>query len=269
MNVVVAIPVYRIPESNELISLRRCCKILRKYDIVLVCPVGFDMLEYKNVFYEYDVNFAVEYFDEKYFESIDGYNRLLLSEIFYLRFKKYEYLLIYQLDAYVFSDDLEYWCGKGYDYVGAPLLGGGDEKVYNDDMLTRVGNGGFSLRRIQTYIDYFNGEKHVFNASQIVKHISLWKKPYTRIFVWILMMFGWRNTPEVVAARYKRNEDVFWSLYLNGSNYSLKKPTPNEAMYFAFERFPSSLYRITKKLPFGCHAWAKYEYLEFWKDYIK
>jgi hypothetical protein len=26
---------------------------------------------------------------------------------------------------------------------------------------------------------------------------------------------------------------------------------------------------VTQHLPFGCHAWKKYEYESFWKQYIK
>lgn len=44
---------------------------------------------------------------------------------------------------------------------------------------------------------------------------------------------------------------------------------PKEALEFAFERFPSEMYKITGKLPFGCHAWEKYEYESFWKKFIK
>ena len=31
-------------------------------------------------------------------------------------------MLIYQLDAFVFQDDLAYWCQQNYDYIGAPWL---------------------------------------------------------------------------------------------------------------------------------------------------
>ena len=31
-------------------------------------------------------------------------------------------MLIYQLDAYVFKDELLNWANKGYDYIGAPWL---------------------------------------------------------------------------------------------------------------------------------------------------
>ena len=49
---------------------------------------------------------AVETFDPGYFKSIQGYNRLLLSTGFYERFLASAYLLICQLDVFVFRDDL-------------------------------------------------------------------------------------------------------------------------------------------------------------------
>lgn len=46
-------------------------------------------------------------------------------------------------------------------------------------------------------------------------------------------------------------------------------PSCEEAADFSFEANPSYLFSIIGKLPFGCHAFEKYEYEEFWKKYIK
>ena len=83
------------------------------------------------------------------------------------------------------------------------------------------------------------------------------------------MMLGWHNKPKSVAAHWKYNEDDFWSDLLNNSRYKLEKPSPQEALRFAFERFPKDLFEITKELPFGCHAWKKYQYDEFWRKWIE
>ena len=58
--------------------------------------------------------------DEKYFISKESYSRLLVSKSFYEAFSEYEYILIYQPDCLVFSDQLLEWCKKGNDYIGAP-----------------------------------------------------------------------------------------------------------------------------------------------------
>lgn len=269
MNIAIVIPVYREPLPEEIISLRRCCEVLNRYTMIIVAPEGLSLTSYEDLWQSYGLSYKAERFASSYFENIVGYNRLLLSEEFYLRFQAYDYMLIYQPDAYVFEDQLQEWCEKGYDYIGAPLVGKFEEQEYYHSMPMRVGNGGLSLRRVQAYVDYFQGKKHVFTSQQIVRRISLWKKPYTRIFVWLLMMLGWRNTPKSVAAHWQYNEDDFWSGVLDNSNYALSKPLPLEALSFAFERFPSELYHLIKQLPFGCHAWRKYQYEEFWKKYIK
>jgi hypothetical protein len=66
-------------------------------------------------------NISVESFPKRYFENIEGYNELLLSASFYERFLDTKYILIYQLDAFVFKDELQEWCDKGYDYI-APWI---------------------------------------------------------------------------------------------------------------------------------------------------
>ena len=89
------------------------------------------------------------------------------------------------------------------------------------------------------------------------------------MLVWLLVLLGWRNKPVSFAAHWKYNEDDFWSGVLDNSNYAMSKPNPSEALRFSFERFPKELFALNgDSLPFGCHAWKKYQYEEFWKEYI-
>lgn len=269
MNIAVVIPVYKTPNEWEMISLQRYCEVMGGYHTILVAPESFEIVTYTSLWDAHGLKLYDERFDDRYFADIAGYNRLLLSNEFYIRFHDFDYILIYQPDAYVFRDELRDWCQRGYDYIGAPLVGKFEEKEYYSGMLIRVGNGGFSLRRVQAYLDYFAGKRNVFSSKQIAQRVDLWKKPYTRIFIWLLMMLGWKNKPLSVAANWRYNEDDFWSAVLDDSNYALSKPSPIEALSFAFERFPKELYEITKQIPFGCHAWKKYQFEEFWKQYIK
>lgn len=266
---VIIIPVYKPALTNtEYLSFKRTISILNNYDIVLVTHENLDLAVYEQIFHEYGIDYGTEFFPEENFKGIKGYNRLLLSSDFYKRFSDYEYMLICQLDVYVFRDEVEYWCGKGYDFMGAPLIG-----KYEDDFFSevyRVGNGGFSLRKIKAYEDFFNSRKNVFTYDRIPGIIHLSEKIHTRVFVFLLMLLGWRNKPVSVAKRWQYNEDDFWSGLLDNSRFAMKKPTPQESFLFAFERFPSTLFEKTNgKLPFGCHAWEKYEYETFWKKYIK
>ena len=268
MNAAVVIPVYLSELSEEeIVSFNQTVKVLGSHDIILVCPIGFDHSNYDNLAYQQGVTLKKECFKASYFNGIPGYNRLLLSRHFYERFSNYDYILICQLDVFVFRDELEYWCTRGYDFIGAPIIGKFEDTAFSNVM--RVGNGGFSLRKISSYLAYFNSGKNVIPTNDIAHRISLRKKPYTRIFVWILMSLGWRNKPVSFAAHWRYNEDDFWSGVLDKSNFALRKPSPEEAMLFSFERFPSELFKLTgNKLPFGCHAWKKYEFNGFWRHII-
>lgn len=263
----IVIPVFKSElTENEKKSLIQCCKVFYQKYFTLVVPENLEVGLYENIFVSNGCNYIIQRFNNHFFNSIAGYNRLLLSREFYQRFHTFEYILIYQLDAYVFSDELTYWCKKGYDYIGAPLIGKFEDTEFSIEM--RVGNGGFSLRKVKTYIEFFESGKNVFTPKQIAGLINIKKKPYTRWLVWLLMIMGWRNKPITCAKHWKYNEDDFWSGYMDRSNYALTKPTPSKALRFAFERFPKECYKITGKLPFGCHAWEKYQYEEFWIDFI-
>lgn len=264
--VAIVIPVYKTNlKKCETVSLLQTFHVLKNYPLMLVCPECLDISNYHKLSRKEHVELHVERFESCFFKGIEGYNRLLLSFCFYERFANYEYILICQTDAFVFKDELSYWCEKKYDYVGAPLFGNiFDAKLKN----SKVGNGGLSLRRTQAYLDFFQGQKNVIKTKNLAKHIELQQKPYTRWLVWVLMVFGWRNRPCSVAKRWMYNEDSFWSILLDNSNYALKKPSVEEALEFAFERFPSECYAMTQKLPFGCHAWEKYQYKDFWSKFI-
>ena len=268
MTAAVVIPVYS-PElsEEEKISFNQTVKVLGRHDIILVCPRGFEHSNYDNLAAQQGVTMKKECFEASYFNVIPGYNRLLLSRHFYERFSSYDYILICQLDAFVFKDELEYWCTRGYDFIGAPLIRKYEDTTFSNVM--RVGNGGFSLRKISSFLAYFNSRKNVIQTSDIAQRISLQKKPSTRLFVWLLMWLGWRNKPASFAAHWRYNEDDFWSGVLDKSKFALRKPSPEEAMLFSYERFPSELFKLTgNKLPFGCHAWKKYEFKEFWSQFI-
>ena len=120
MKAIVVIPIWRqVLSDNEVLSLRRCFSVLAKHDIALISPqrLPIDQLPIPSA------NVIVVRFDDNFFESINGYNRLMLSERLYRRFSRYDYLLLYQLDAFVFEDQLEDWCARDYDYIGAPWIG--------------------------------------------------------------------------------------------------------------------------------------------------
>jgi Protein of unknown function (DUF5672) len=249
--VAVTIPIYKETiDEDELISLTQCLKILKRYPIIFFAPKSLNISYYEN-FCAGKIDFRIKRFDDEYFLSIDSYNKLMLSVGFYYRFKDYKFILIYQLDAFVFRDELDYWCKKNYDYIGAPYLFVDLDK-YPISILTKyrkflrilnklkiitytyrhVGNGGFSLRNIRKTILFL------------------------KIF---------RNKSK----KWQLNEDSLFTHYGNLIFPVYKLAPEKEALNFAFESEPAEAYKINlQQLPFGCHAFSKPENKKFWKKLI-
>jgi hypothetical protein len=215
---VVIVPTYKKEISElEKISLRQMKSVLGCYDIYFVCPMSLDS--------QYLFEFKIERFDDKYFSDIEGYNHLMLSEIFYLKFIQYEYMLIYQLDAFVFEDRLLEFCNYGFDYIGAPWITGYGIREENDYKYVHVGNGGFSLRKVGSCLSF------VKKYDEEIKE-------------------------------YKFNEDLFFA---TRSGLDFKIAPVEVALQFAFETEVRECYKLNNNhLPFGCHAWAKHDW-KFWK----
>ncbi|GAB2556826.1 DUF5672 family protein [Spirosoma areae] len=246
----VVLPVYK-PELTdyERISLTQCLNVLNKYPIWLAAPHSLDISAYQKI----GPDLQARRFDDAFFTDIQGYNRLMLSDEFYEAFSDQEYVLIHQLDAFVFQDDLTYWCGQNYDYIGAPWLRDRDFTGWLDQLdftvrqrvatwlnlkkedgitpreiinLNGVGNGGLTLRRV----------------SAMLRCLKLFRRKiteYERIHM------------------HQYHEDVFWGIEVNRYWPRLRIPTYRKALHFSVEFFPD--WAITHynrgKLPFGCHAW--------------
>lgn len=240
-SIAVLIPIYQAELTlEEKASLKQCVAVLNKYPAILVKPEKLDVTFIQK---EYPDLQAVSFSDD-YFTGTDAYNRLLVSIDFYKTFQTYEYVLIYQLDAFVFKDELEQWCQKGYDYIGAPsfhwseldALPASEKDKFSNALSSRrlVLNGGLSLRKISSFIRYLN----IYNR---------FYKPW------------------------KGNEDMLFSqdaTRLIPMKLFLKLPSWQEALLFAFEKSPEASYELTgHKLPFGCHAWQRYD-PQFWSKFI-
>lgn len=267
-DIIVVIPVYRPTlSSDEAASLRQCIKVLgAHHDVALVCPDSLDTAAYDAVAGE---QLRAERFKESFFEGIEGYNRLMMSHKFYSRFSSYAWMLVYQLDAWIFEDRLEEWCGKGYDYVGAPWF----ENNESHEMgwhLWRTGNGGLSLRRLEKFLRITQSDCPLRVPRVIWSHRFRRKDgPRRRIS----LVLGQRD---MTVGQYMQQlsatwEDYFFCISLEGTSEALQLPSPEEAARFSVERSPRWLVEtvLRGQRPMGCHAWRKYQYEEFWKQYIK
>lgn len=124
-----------LPE--EQISLTHLEHNLGRYEKYLVAPPSLDVTEFSG--------FGVKRFSDSYFGSVKAHSRLMLSPAFYEEFREYKYILTYHLDALVFSDQLLQWCETDLDFIGAPRLA-------NSDRPHVVGNGGFALRKVESFL---------------------------------------------------------------------------------------------------------------------
>lgn len=259
---IILIPVYKLnPSTDEVASLHQLEIILGKWEIRFVCPKTLDMSTYDTIT---NTCYRKERFEDHYFEGISGYNTLMRENAFYRRFCAYEYMLIYQLDAWVFRDELEYWCSQGYDYIGAPWFKhfGTHEK---GNKLWRCGNGGFSLRKVEKFIQCTSPNVPTYTLWGIISHAN------RHVFRNIIRYIRYPNNMGWFINHLANIwEDVFFCTDLSETHHALYCPKPEMAASFSFECSPSYLFSLTgNKLPFGCHAWKRYQYEFFWHEYIK
>jgi hypothetical protein len=256
-------------DEFEYISIRRAISILSNHPLILVCSNSLNIEKYMS---EYD-QFLVERFHDSFFESIDGYNRLMMSRGFYKRFLNYKYILIYQLDAYVFRDELNYWCSLNLDYIGAPIVTSSEFEGTASIKYLKGRNGGLSLRKTRSHYNSFNYYlilkivKWMFETWEQSKHIKSHTtiKPINFLVTCLLKALKQSSNIEKI----QMNEDGYWSIVVPCVNWKFRVADVDQAMRFAFEKNPDVLFKMTNfQLPFGCHAWQKYN-SSFWKRYIK
>ncbi len=246
----IIIPIYKSHITDlERLSLSRCATVLRKHPLVLAGPRSLDYSCYKQV-----VNHAsVATFDDAFFLSLEGYSRLMLSPQFYETFSHYSYILMYQLDAFVFNDKLLFWCDKNFDYIGAPLRD-------TEGQWIGVGNGGFSLRKTSSFLKVlYSTAKEDPNIywSYICNTIANpWKRAlrYHRKIarhIGIASDLGW------FLRRYSRKgyyEDLFWGFHATRYCPFFRVAPIEEAIRFSVEAGLEDAHGYYKEEPpFGCH----------------
>jgi glycosyltransferase involved in cell wall biosynthesis len=243
--VCIAIPLYTAqPGVAEADSLRQCFKILGgKHQIVFFGPESLDTTFYEKIVSEFGMRWSFEAFPDAYFESPLTYSKLLLIQDFYHRFSHAKYMLVYQLDCWVFRDELSLWCEKGYDYIGAPWFEGYAEADKDSPIISPSGNGGFSLRKIGSFIDCLH---------TLAGKITDVDDPEA-------------DTIDETFAQ--QHEDIIVVNLFPKLLAGFTIAPVEDAMRFSLEMFPERLYALTGELPFGCHAYQRFS-PEFWARYI-
>ncbi|NQU73264.1 MAG: hypothetical protein HQ547_00950 [Candidatus Omnitrophica bacterium] len=275
--VAIIVPIYaeRLTPDEE-VSFRHLMRHLSEYDKYLIMP---DNLHIKHE------GFSSKEFNKKYFQGRGTYNQLLVSKFFYKTFIKYEYILIYHLDSLVFSDQLIEWCKKGYDYIGAPWFKSEVKRAVNWDLAYDwVGNGGFSLRKVQTFLKVLDAYQAPLNICRkkieffqtLLKHARRFYGKMLNPKVCrnglpseskkTLKALWWDLSEEYIDRR--RNEDSFWSFEAKKLYPDFKIAPVEIAVSFSFETGPRYCFEKNNHcLPFGCHGWTQYD-REFWQPYL-
>ena len=244
--------VWRDMTQKERSALNQGVTILHNHPFVIIHPDSYSV-DYLLRQYPEIQEMALP---DEHFSSIETYNKMMLSPWFYGLWTQYEYMLVYQIDAYVFSDQIDCWTSMGYDYIGAPWMLNDnfyqnhighlitrllkripirDHHVHSAHLYHQVGNGGFSLRRISRMKEIMECNKDLINS---------------------------------VNGKHEKQEDVMISIILREKE-NLKIPVWRLALLFSFEKAPAKCLKLTQgALPFGCHDTGGHYWESFWKYYI-
>lgn len=248
----VIIPIYKPQlKDYERAALENNLRLLEGFPVTFLKPEHTDMTELHEQYPAVGMqSVSDEWLGTK--KGIQGYNEMMMSEKFYELFSDYEYILICHVDAWLFRNELVEWCRKGYDHVAAPwpmrpryrrfplkqylklkLWLKPKRKIIHCQMFGKIGNGGLSLRRVETFrkacVDYADTIAYYNSQS---------------------------------GALY--NEDLFWAL-----EPSLKLPSVEEALKFSFDLKPELSYELNhQQLPMACHGFNKPVRIKFWRQFI-
>ena len=247
---------------QERIALEQCYRVLGNHPIRLVCPRGLELAAYRAVVPKLEADFIAP----RWMASLAAYNRLKMSPWLYRRYSQFEFLLTYELDAFVFRDELLQWCDAGWDYIGAPWFVGFNNASPEAAYLG-VGNSGFSLRRIATMLRISTTWRQVATCR------DLWTEAYAsrnnllgrlRYFAGAAVWNNYRFPfcPQVL-------EDYHWCIQAAKAFPEFRLAPIGEAIRFSFEANPARIFaEAGEKLPFGCHKWMNYN-PEFWLPRIR
>lgn len=267
----------------EIISIKSHIFKLNSHDIFLLIPESkknkiISTLEKNEISNSY---FKIHAVKDSYLNHLDNYQILLLSTEFYKFYKSYSHILIAQMDAYTFTDQLLKWCKSEWDYIGAP--------IYYFDKSSEpfyfcCGDGGFTLRSIKKTLevlsknpviykfDDFKNESKKYNfkgkivfflkfiATKLLRKDRLKRKFINTKIEWIL-----RKSYIFI------NEDVSYGNFLPKYLPSFKVADFHDSIKFSIAtKVNESLRILDFQLPFGAHAWWRNEKnLKAWEKYIK
>jgi len=261
--VAILIPLSTRPHltESEKISLKHLEYYLGNYDKYFLAPSDLDF-SYKD--------YPVSRFENKFFGSLEAHNRLLFSKKLYRRFRDYEYILIYHLDSLVFKSSIEKWCSLNFDYIAPPWIKGPDLPWLKEN---GVGNGGFSLRKVDSFLKLLNSNEKWITKNDIISNnsngnlLQAFLRTLKNAARYLIPALNNINR-HIKTVEDSINEDRFIWKFAQKYYPDFKIAPVDIALEFAFEANVELCYRKNdEKIPFGCHAWERYD-KEFWEPFI-
>lgn len=251
------------PTTDEEVSLRHLTHFLGSYDKYMLAPHGIqvDFQEFK-----------VKYFSKRFFGSVKAHSQMLLSQEFYASFLDYEYILMYHLDALVFSDQLLEWCDAGYDLIASPWIPHKDAPYGIDSRWAgKVGNMGFSLLKVRSFLKVLTSNRYAVDSEFYDREALKVEHGLDRVILrakkWIKRLKRFNNVQWEVAG-YGQPVDWFWASRAQHYYPDFSIAPLDVALKFSFECVPRHCFELTNHtLPFGCHAWQRYD-REFWEPFL-
>ena len=247
---------------DEQISLRHAAYYLGRYDKYMIAPRGVPV-DFSG--------FGVKRFPGKFFGSAAAHARLVTSPRFYESFADYRYIFMYHLDSLILSDQLEEWCRRDFDYIGPPWIKCPDSPWVEKE---RVGNSGFALMKVASFLKVLDSTRptmqpdeywheHYATKPKLIQYLNLPKKylkrlPFFNSSRW--HMYRWLQG--------RTEADIFWSDEAIRYYPEFKIADVATGLRFAFEVSPRICFeRNHRQLPFGCHAWTRYD-RSFWEPHL-
>ncbi len=251
------------PTPVEIVSLRQCGKILGQRDIVIVAPSSLDLGAYR----EFLPGASEMRVEPHWMSSIQAYNRMMISPVIVSQLEGYTHMLLHEPDAIVFRDELDYWCRQTQDYIGAVWFEGFADAT-PDAPVIGVGNSGFSLHRLDALRRLVTSRQRWYPYRQAAKDLVRGLQGNGNRMRLGLKALGQAGQLRGAWQLYEGHCDAFWSNLVPQLDAEFKIARVEDAVRFSWEVRPARCLQMTGgKLPFGIHAWAKYD-LEFLVPYL-
>ena len=279
----VCIPIHTSSlNRHEIISIKSHISKLQAHDVFLLVPSSkinsiIEILENNEIPRK---TYKIHQLEDIFLNHSDNYQLLLLSTEFYSFYKNYTHILIAQMDAYTFSDQLLHWCNKEWDYIGAPLYYKEQDRV-NDFFCCGVG--GFSLRSIKKTLEVLEINPTIYQFDDFKKEAKSYNfKGKFILFLKYLVTKLLKKDKlrrSIIKSKLHKfsrrfyifiNEDISYSYYLPKYLDSFKVADFDDSIKFSIDcHVNESLEILNFVLPFGAHSWfTNHKNLIAWGKYI-